>query len=228
MRVFDSGTDALLAARGGLVARRLVWIEARRIDTGATEAMGLWSGEDDLQITLDGEARTYLGAGGLLQAEPITAGSGLAVRVHRLSLSGAAAEVENLVKGYNTRFAPVSVHRALYDPDSRALVGTPHRVFQGMVNSIDFPTAAPGDAPSVTVEVVSETRVLTRTLPTKKSDDSHQMRAGDRFRRYGDISGAVAVYWGELRAEAPADPAPVKTPGDPTPGDNGTIIYPGR
>ena len=212
MRTFDSGTDALLAARGGLVAHRLVWIEARNTGTGETEAMGLWSGEDDLEIELDGKVRAYTGAGALLQAEAITAGSGLAVRLHRLSLAGTAPEVEDLVKGYDTRFAPVQVHRALFDPSTRSLVGVPHRVFRGMINSIEFPTAEPGGEPVTTVEVASETRLLTRPLPTKKSDDSHKRRGGDRFRRYGDISGAVPVYWGELRAEAPADPGPVAAP----------------
>ncbi|MDE4059776.1 hypothetical protein [Phaeobacter gallaeciensis] len=215
MRIYDNGTSAILAARGGLVPQRLVWIKARNRSTGAVEAMGLCSGLDDLTLTLGGEVRTYLAVGALLQSEPITAGSGLAVRVHQLQLAAVAPEVEGLVKGYDTRFAPVEIHRVLFAPNSNQMAGVPHPVFRGMVNSIDFPTVEPGGSPSCTVEVVSETRVLTRTLATKKSDDSHKARGGDRFRRYGDISGAVPVYWGELRISPPADPAPApETPPD--------------
>lgn len=208
MRAYDAATAAQLTARGALVPRRLVWIKARNKTTGATEALGLWSGEDDVTLTLEGEARQYIGAGALLQAQAITAGTGLAVRVHQLHLAAIAPEVEDLVKGYDTRFAPVEIHRALIGPIDREIQGTPHRVFRGLVNSIDFPEAAPGDAPTATLDVVSETRVLTRALATKKSDESQKARGGDRFRRYGDISGAVPVYWGEMRLEAPADPAP--------------------
>ncbi len=208
MRIFDAGTLALLAARGGLVAHRLIWISARNRATQAVEAMGLWSGEDDITISIDGEARTYQGAGAFLQTEATTSGMGLAVRIHQIGLSAVAPEVEALVKQFETRFAPVAVHRALFNAETRELVGAPHRVFLGMINSIDFPRAADGGAPAAVLDIASETRTLTRTLGLKKSDDSQKRRAGDRFRRYGDISGSVPVYWGELKAAAPADPAP--------------------
>jgi hypothetical protein len=212
MRVFDSGTAAAFAARDGLAAHRLVWITARNRSSGQLETLGLWSGEDDLAVTIGGQARTYTGAGALLEAEPVTAGAGLEVRTYQLRLAAVAPEVEDLAKGYETRFAPVEIHRALFNPASRALAAEPHRVFSGFINGLDFGTAEPGGLGSCTLELVSETRVLTRRLASKKSDESQQRRGGDRFRRYGNISGVVPVYWGELRVEAPADPAPGGTP----------------
>lgn len=209
MRIYDSGTSAALAARNGMVSHRLVWITARNRSTALLETIGIWSGEDDLTLEVDGSQRPYTGAGALLQAEPITAGVGLAVRSYQVGLAAVAPEVENLVKGYETRFAPVEIHRALFDPATRALAGPPHRVFSGFINSIDFPTAEPGGTASCTLELVSETRALTRTLASKKSDESHRNRGGDRFRKFGNISGVVPVYWGEKRLDAPADPAPV-------------------
>lgn len=204
MRIYDGATMALLAARRGLVAQRLIWIQARNRSTGAVEAMGLCTGVDDYSGEIEGEARIYVAAGSLLQSEPITAAPGLAVRVHQLNLAAIAGEVEDLVKGYDTRFAPVEIHRALFDPATRRAVGAPHRVFRGLLNSIDFPRAEPGGSPACVIELVSETRALTRSLALKKSDESHAVRGGDRFRRYGDISGAVPVYWGEMRAEVEA------------------------
>ncbi|WP_291732346.1 hypothetical protein [Leisingera sp. F5] len=213
MRIFDSGTSALLAARGGLAAVRLVWISARNRSSGQVETIGLCSAEDDLTVQIGAETRTYSGAGGLLQAEPITAGPGLSVRVHQLQLSAIAPEVEALVKGYDTRFAPVEIHRALLDPSTRLLAGEPHRVFRGMINAITFPRAEAGGTPSCSIEVVSETRVLTRTLGLKKSHESHKARGGDKFRQYGNISGSVPVYWGEQRIDtAPVAAAPAAAP----------------
>lgn len=216
MRDYDAATLAALNARKGTIAHRLVSIDARAIPSGTVERLNLWTGDFDLAITLEGEARTYLALGALLQGEPIVSGAGLDVRVHQMRLSAVPSEVEDLVKGYDTRFAPVSIHRALFDPATRDLVGTPHRVFRGMVNSIDFPVE-PGEAsPVCIVEVVSEARVLTRTLPLKKSDDSQRRRAAsDGFRKYGDISGAVPVYWGEKKVDPPAAPAPAGASDEP-------------
>jgi hypothetical protein len=217
MRTYDSQSGAYLAGRGGTIARVLVWIEARNRTTNAVEGMGLWTGEDHLSLVVEGQARTYLGAGGLLQPDVLTAGGGVAVREYRVGLAAVAPEVENLVLGYDTRFAPVTIHRALLSVQTRELIGTPHRVFKGMVNSVDFPEVPAGEAAACILGCVSETRALTRTLPLKKSDESHQLRGGDRFRRYADVSGSVPVFWGERRAElgvpAPAPPTPRVDPG---------------
>jgi len=226
MRIYDAATLASLNARQGTIAHRLIWISARETGTETIAALGLWSGEYDLAITIGGQARVYIGAGGVLQADPISAQAGLAVRIHQLRLAAVAPEVEDLVKGYDTRFAPVEIHRALFDPATRALVGDPHRVYLGMINNIEFPTAAPGGQAECIVSVASETRVLTRTLAGKKSDETHKARAADRFRRYGDISGSVPVYWGEGRAAAPADPKPKSpTASVQKTDDFGNIIY---
>ncbi|MCG7626058.1 hypothetical protein [Epibacterium sp. Ofav1-8] len=200
MRIYDAETLAYLSGREGLVSVRLVWIAARNL-SGGVETLGLCSAEDDLAVQVGGQDRTYLGAGPLLQSEPISAGSGLQVRVHRLHLSAVAPEVEDLVKGYQTRFAPVEIHRMFLDPATRLQVGQPHRVFRGVIDGIDFPRAEPNGTPSVSLQLVSETRVLTRPLPLKKSDESHRRRdQQDAFRKYGDISGSVPVYWGEIRS----------------------------
>jgi hypothetical protein len=199
MRTYDTETTAYFGARAGTVARQLVWIEARDRNTGATETIGLWSGEEKRQFVIDGEPRTYHGAGTLLKPDPVAASAGLAVRMYQVKLAAIAPEVEDLVLGYETRFAPVTVHRAFYDPATRALVGAPHRVFKGLINSITFPREKRGAAPACLLDLASETRALTRALGATKSDESQQARGGDRIRRFSDISGAVSVYWGEKR-----------------------------
>ena len=228
MRSYDAGTLSFLGAREGLVAHRLIWISARNTASGVIEDIGIWSGEDDVAFSIGGETRSYTGAGAVLTVEPIIAGKGLDVRITQISLSAVAPEVEDLVKGYDTRFAPVEMHRAVLRADTRQLVGAPHRVFRGMINSIEFPTGEPGSNPSCVISVASEARVLTRNLALKKSDETFQASGGDRFRQYADVSGSIPIYWGEMKVSAPADPKPKPPADEPQTDDNGYIIYPGR
>ena len=147
----------------------MVYVQAVNLTTDLVEPFGIWSGEDSIEISIDGVLRTYLGAGQLLQPEAIKATPGLAVRNYQVRLSAVSADVENLVKGFNTRFAPSEVHRVFFDPGSRALIGPPHPVYRGMIDTIEFPHARAGELPTCLMNLVSATRVLTRTLPTKKS-----------------------------------------------------------
>ena len=81
-------------------------------------------------------------------------------------------------------------------------------IYKGMIDQITFPLEAPGGAPACVISVASETRILTRTLASKKSDESHKARGGDRFRRNAVVSGSVSTFWGEKKLDPPAEPAP--------------------
>lgn len=212
MRSLDSAITNLLTAKGGLIVRHLVWISARNRSTGLPETLGVWSGDYTLAITIDGAARTYAFAGAALQIPEIVTVPGLSVRSLRLGLASIDAGVENIVRNYDTRFAPVEIHRAVIDPATRAIAAAPYRVFKGMINSLQFPRPEPGGLAEVSLELVSENRVLTRGLPMKKSDHSQRQRSGDRIRRYGDVSGVVPVYWGEEQISAAASTAPTAAP----------------
>jgi len=208
MREYDAATMAFLRSRVGVIAHRLVWISARNTATGLVEDLGIWSGDDSMGFTIGGQSRDYIGAGALLDPEPITSQPGLDVRIHQVRMAAIAPEVEDLVKGYDTRFAPVEMHRALFHPETRQLVAEPHRIYKGMIDQITFPREAPGGSPACVVSVASETRILTRTLASKKSDESHRARGGDRFRRNAVVSGSIPVFWGEKKLDPPAEPAP--------------------
>ncbi len=197
MRDLGSATVSHLASRGGICARLLFWIAARNRTTGATETLGLWNGDDVRGIEVGGELRTYHGAGALLEVEPMVMQVGTQVRMQRVSLAPAAPEVLLAIMGYDARLAPVEIHRALFDPASGALIGTPHRVFKGTVDAVELPVPAAGTEGAVQITLASTSRALTRTLASRYSDASMQLRAGDRMFRYADISGAVPVFWGE-------------------------------
>ena len=151
-------------------------------------------------MTIDGMSRTYVAAGSLLSIEAFKSDSGLSIRSYDVGLSPINDAVATALRGFDARLAPVEVHRALYYPEDRTLVGAPHRIFKGHLDELTIPEAAPGSEVVASAKIVSVARILTRTVSLKKSDESQRRRGDDRFRRYGDISGVVPVVWGEKRA----------------------------
>ncbi len=205
MRTLPSPVLARLAAREGLVARVLVWIEARHRDTLMPAALGLWSGEDHQDFVVGGATRTYYGAGTLLSMPPLTAEVGLKVRSHRLSLSPLAPEVVQVMRGYDPRLAPVDIHVAHFDPGTGNLLAPPARVFRGVLNTVSVDTPAEGGEARIEVELLSAAQSLTRSLALKKSDESLRARSpDDAFRQYIAVTGAVEAVWGEARAQSPS------------------------
>lgn len=200
MKTFDVATQAYMDAQAGIAAAGLVWIQAKDRSTGASASIGLWTGPQDAAISIGGVSRTYLGAGEILGLPDIETEIGLAVREYRLQLSGIAPGVETAARQYDARFAPVEIHRALFNVDTGALVAAPVRVVKGWCERLSFETGPIGGSAVAEMTVVSNARILTRTLATKKSDESQKLRQGDRFRKYAEVTGQVGVWWGERRA----------------------------
>ena len=209
MRAYDGSTSAFLTSQTGMVARALVWVSARNRSTGATETMGLWTGDDHQDFTIGGVVRSYFGAGSVLALEPITMATGLDVRMQRLTLAPVAPEVETLIRGYDVRLAPVEIHRALFDPVTQTLIAEPLRTFLGWIDSVSIPTPVVGGQASIEVTLASLGRSLTRSLALKQSDGTLRLRApDDGFRKYAALSGTVDTVWGENRARAPGTTTP--------------------
>ena len=196
MRAFDAATTAAINA-GGILAHALVWISARNRTTNAVESIGLWTGAQPQTFTIAGQARTYFGAGTLIDVPAIEYGVGTMVKTQTLRLSNIAPEVENALRAYEPRLAPVQIHRALFDPFSEALVAEPHRVFQGYVDRVVFSTPPVGGQATCDVTLVSGARDLTRTLNLMRSDDGQRTRQpGDGFLKYANLSGLRRGNWG--------------------------------
>lgn len=222
MREYTTAGEAYIGDIEATRARHFVWVEAKNRGTGETEAAGFWNGSTDIQVSIDGVNRTYVGAGALLDIEPIRAGVGLDVRMHELGLSAIPDEVRQAVFGYDPRLAPVEVHRGLFNPDTNALVAEPQRVLKGTVEGLSAPRAAEGGTSRLTLTVASAARSLTRGLTLKKSDAAQRaISATDRGREYASISGAVGVFWGVKHARATPPPTTDEGPSDreENPGD---------
>lgn len=198
MRIYDAPTLAAIQNRSNQMRRILVWITARNRTTGLPETLGLWNGGYDRAFTIGGVPRTYVGAGAMMGVPSLAFEVGVTVRMQRWTLSPIDETVAALIRTYDTRLAPVEVHRAMFDPESTLLVAEPHRLFKGIVDELEVPRDAEGKT-RCEMTIASSARYLTRTLTLKRSDASQQRRSGDRFLRYADISGEVDVYWGERR-----------------------------
>ena len=206
MRAIDPAAAAHLQARRPIIIRNLIWIIARHRATNANETLGLWDGDDHQVIEIDGQMRTYYGAGGLLQIDPIGHAAGTDVRRVRVSLAPMAPEVQMAIRGYDPRTAPVEIHRLIVDPVTMAQIGQPWRQLKGRISEIEM--VNPGDdgeeGSNAECRLTIATNAIegTRGLALKKSDESQKLRKltdgrQDRFFRYTDISGKVPVIWGE-------------------------------
>lgn len=188
-------TEEMQAAvsSGAVVPRWLVWISARNLTTGLVEAAGFWTGEDDRTFDVNGVARTYTGAGALIDIGDLTYESGTSIQMQSMTFSMVSAEIQAAVFQYDTRLAPVEVHLALFDPQNGALIG----VAPAFVGWVEEPKVQEGAAAKLTLSVASSARAGTRTLASKKSPESLKKRLStDEGRRYADIAGDVPVSWG--------------------------------
>lgn len=196
MRDFDGATLAALADPATQV-HNLVWVTGRNRSTGALESLGLSDLDDHQVVTVDGQERTYFGAGNLLSMDPITASIGLDVRILQIRFAPMAPEVQQALQVYDPRLAPVEVHRALVNPLTGLIAAPPHRVWKGWVEGLSI---TEGENATATLSVASAARALTRTLTLRRSDAAQQrLHPGDTFRRYVDTAGEFQVYWGERR-----------------------------
>ena len=185
--------------RGPVSHAPLIWIVARNRDTGAPETMGLWTGSSDRTFTVEGEVRSYKGAGQILDIPPIQSRMGPYVQMQTIGLAAASPEVAQAIRGYDSKAAPVEIHVARFDPETDALLGI-DRAFKGGIDTVSIETPAKGEpGGAVTAELASAARDLTRPLTHKISDESQRQRSGDRFLRYADIAGMVERWWGTKR-----------------------------
>jgi hypothetical protein len=184
-----------LLARDAVAPRWLLYVRTRDRASNAPVPIGIWNGDDSLSLTISGEARSYFGAQGLFEVAPVIYGTGTLIRTQTVTLSGISPEAEDMVRGFVIRGVEADLRLALFDPLDRTLIDS-RRMFSGFVNRAPLLTPALGGAsPAIRLELASALRLLTRTIAVKKTDQSQQLRQGDRFRRYGSIAAEVLTEW---------------------------------
>jgi len=196
MRDLGPEAEAWIAARRDIVARQLVWITARNRATGAPESIGFWNGDQDQTFTVEGEDRLYLADGSLIAVEDVNSAVGLGVEATEVRLAGISEAIDETLRVYDARLAPVEVHRILLDAQSRLALGAPHPVLIGQLDEAPVATPTAGNVSTLRASVMRVTRALTRVLTLRKSAAAQRARGGDAFRRYSAASQTIKVRWG--------------------------------
>lgn len=197
MRYYTPTTTAYFAARADFVGHNLYWFTAINRANGAVETIGFWSGADHATFTIDGQARIYYGAGNFVSMDPMRRQTGVKARSQRVQFAQVSPEFLTLIRTYDPRHAAVEIHRALFDPLSEQLADEPHLIQRGFVDKAAFPTPAKGGSASVSIEIATHARALTKKVSRYRSDASLRARSpSDAFRQYASITEAVETVWG--------------------------------
>lgn len=190
-------------AERGQHRETLIWLTVRDRSTGEPVEIGYWTGPDDREFTIGGDARVYFGAGVALDVDDIEGGIGLDVRYVSAQLA-IRSDAEQAVRTYDPKLAPVEIHSAAFDLDSGALVDEPRRIFLGEVNEAEINIPPDGGDGAIELRMASSARALTKTLPLYKSDAEMKRRGEaaslgfpDRFRQWVAKTGLLAIGWGE-------------------------------
>ncbi|TPM92733.1 hypothetical protein [Mesorhizobium sp. B2-1-3A] len=203
MRSIDGTTYAALLAApdAGICERDFVTFYARSLDGLSTSRFCFWNDLDTVTASVlrgdtgAAENRDFVGDGSLFAVDRVPLVSDLTIQTVKVTLSQLHATVQDMVRGNDIRGARVEIHRGLFDPATHALAGSIYCHFVGKVNKAPISTPKAGDEGSVTIDVVSIVRELTRTNPAKKSDETQKRRSGDRFRKYSGVAN-VPIFWG--------------------------------
>jgi hypothetical protein len=174
-----------------------VHAQVRDFNTGALVNKGVWTGDYDLGITLDGLARTYDGAQGGLSVGTITYRIGTTIQTLDIDLA-LSPEGVAIVRGYDTKKAPCDVFCLGYDARTMVYLGA-RRFFKGFISGSKITTAEEGgtDKMSIRVESIARNGVMTTT--GKKSHQSQLDRdATDQFRKYSDLGTVSNDEWGNI------------------------------
>lgn len=205
--MYDSETIAALQG-GSLIVRDVLTVHGKTLG-GASKTFVYWTGEDNIVINVEpvggGSAisRNALGGGTLLDVPAIVDAIGVEARSITIGLDHidtAAGSPMDMVFGNNVRVARVELHRAIYDAETWNAVSTAHLMFAGRVDGANVDDAAAGGEGGLALDAVSSAIDMTRTNPAMESDEQQKLRAGDRFRQYGDSAAQVETWWGMAKA----------------------------
>lgn len=197
MRTLPAELTAHLNAVSGVKMRQLLWVEAKNRTTGEPETIGFWSGEDHQVFVIDGETRTYYGSMQFISFGEVMLDSTLNIRKLTAKVSAISPEIEVVLREYEPKMAPVETHVAFFYPDTNNLICPPLKMHKGWIDRFPIKTPPVGEDGEGSLEMVNHTRMLTRRLPHKRSDDTQRRRSGtDSFFADVGMTGQVTTPWG--------------------------------
>lgn len=191
---------SLQAARdGGIAPAYFFWVRAKDRATGALVDMGLWSGDEDLAVSVESPtggliSRVYLG-GCNLEIDGIPYVADLTDNSVMVGMSQIADATQALVRGTDVRLAYCEIHSTAMN--GGAFASPPQLKWVGIVDEGPINTPALGDEGGIALTIRSELMAQLTSMNPAKSSDSHQKRrrAGDQFSKYSGSIKARNVQW---------------------------------
>lgn len=197
MRDLPVEIQAELAKRTGVNVKTFLYVRARNRTTGEPEMVGFWNGHDVATFVVDGQSRIYHGAGSLLGVETYRQASGLHIRSLNIRLSVITPELDAALRLYDSKNAPVEVHQGFFSTETNELVAPLQRVFKGWINKFPVKMPAKGGNGTATVQMVSQSRMLTKKSGMRRSHETQIKRNPvDAFFKFVAITGQLQVAWG--------------------------------
>lgn len=206
MRDIDSATmDALENATiNGFAPRLLVWFTAKDRTTGNAVERGLWSGDEDLNLTVyrgtDGlvVARPYVAAGNLLKVSDIPQTSDFTVQTITIDISQIADASRQLLRQYDLRLGKVEIHELLINPKTGEQIAPGMITFMGEIDGAPVKTPRIGGTGSTSIKAVSDVMsMLTRSNPIKSSYEGQKSRSDDQWGKSSAVIATWKVAWGQ-------------------------------
>lgn len=170
-----------------------LWVKARNRNTNAVETVGISNYPNDLTIPVNGQNRTYLGAGGLIDISEINFVTGTDIQSVDVTLAGVDSSAQDLVRAYDSRLSPAELHLGLISIEHGGLVGMAS-AYEGWLDGTTI--TGSGSSIDIKITIISKSRVGTKKLTNKKSHEQQLLRdSTDKGREYSTISGSVMVEW---------------------------------
>lgn len=182
---------------GNVDFRFALWINAKNRTTGGDEPGGIHNGLDILNLTIEGQPRTYHGAGQLLNVGPIVFEEGLNVTTNDIDVSIISPEAIAQIRYHDVEYRPMQLHIVFLDPTTGAVLGNV-KVIDGWINNVKIKEGK--EDISATLEIVSSLRAGTKSLAIKRSHEGIKRRnPDDGFGKYMATSGMGERFWGTKR-----------------------------
>ncbi|PRD45334.1 hypothetical protein C5748_03825 [Phyllobacterium phragmitis] len=194
------------APRDGLVPRQAVYFTVKERATGNPREIGLWTGEEDLNLTV------YSGFDGAIVSRPYRADviskisdiprvSDFTIQTVTVDLSQIADAAIKLVGEYEARLGKVEIHDVLIDPRTGDQIGPGLITFLGIIDGAPAKTPRIGGTGSIRVKIVSEVMaMLSRPNPRKSSYEGQKTRDGDEWGKYASTVSSWKIPWGQKKA----------------------------
>lgn len=194
---------------GPFVHRTFVYLTARDRDTGDPIPDGYWNdhGVKTVQVlnpeTGALEDLQFYGSGGLVSVDEIPRVLNVQVQRINITLTNLAARVNDLLRTYDVKFAPITVYRGLFDPDTREMVSYAYSRFYGFVDECVITTPAAGaSGGDAVLTCTSHTQEMSRSNTDTRSSDSQKIRsATDTFYDRTQVVGTWTMWWGRKREQ---------------------------